>query len=377
MERGVSDQEIDPSDPRPVVIFVEGVDLSISQQNPARDALAYVIEHDHCCRIILFGYVHGLTESHFEPLQQLNSKVLAAIIKQDEYGDDHIRYAAFIRQAVNPNLPVVFIPERKADNIISPVDSNCFIYHHDDQNLLKLIAGLRANYQSQENIALTVSQLSEAYHALHSESLGTPNHREQNLIQALRIRLSPSEVRHTEFEDVLDAKLPPIDKPPNAQFQRELNKIRTLTPEEHFKFEDDLLFAEGYKRQPDGGLLRIRTGLGNTVAGFAADPHTLQQLITCNFAEHYLAGEYLTHKLGHIESLRRGESFHRLPQEIMNQIGGRIITGLLLLKIPGYSTPILRLQTTRADPTSLRKIAHRVIESGLYIPVDDQGKLIE
>lgn len=380
MERISPDNlELDQSIRKPVVIFVEGEgDKLTGLRNFDRDALIYVLENDLRCHVVLFEDTYAVTHSCRPAVQQLRQKpIITAIIVQDYFRDHHFSCSATLRNTLNPLLPVIFIPNPGSDDPISPPDSNSFVFKHDDPELLQLLTNLLDYYNYQDVISSEVDNLIYAYQALHADSLGTPVYKEQAVIQALRIKLSPSEIVSTEYEEALNSELPPIKHLPDINFQKDLDRIRGLSSEDRDLFNNELLLAENYQRSPGGGLLRVRVELGNKVAGFAIDPLSLEQLVTNRKGEHYYAGHILSRKLGYVGCLRQGISYQQLSNTDRNLIEDRIITGLLFFDISGYSTPIALLKTYDVDPQSLLKVARHFIARNQCIPVDHEGRLIE
>jgi hypothetical protein len=218
-------------------------------------------------------------------------------------------------------------------------------------------------------------QLENAYKVnyLNGDSefmLGTPDPNTQVVFEALRLRLLPISFVKEEFGDTIPRRKRSFVTIGASEYEKEVQKIQSLTESERKEFSDDMLRARGMTPCETGGVFCNGVGQGKNASGFAIDWLTLQNVITDRFGEHQLAKCYLLNKLVRIESMRTGNHGHHDLKMVCVR---RILSGLILEKVNGFSIPIACMWREDADDEQCQKVAKHILHERRFIPVMSDG----
>ena len=155
-------------------------------------------------------------------------------------------------------------------------------------------------------------------------------------------------------------------------YEQEVQKIRSMTDAERKEFNDDMTRARGMIPCETGGVFCTGVGQGENAWGFAIDHLTLQSHVTDRFGEHQLAKYWLLERLKRIECMRTGDSLID-EEKIEYPCARRIIDGLILQKVNGFTTPIAYLFCDGDGPDECRRVADFILKERRFIPVSPYG----
>ncbi|MDO8590522.1 MAG: hypothetical protein Q7R65_00930 [bacterium] len=350
---------------------------------------------EHCgCEVILYDndYYFDEERGRLKKLVDSNSLILV-IAKQERYSEQHKEIVAKVRDGFSKTLPIVVIPDGFGDERFNgdPADPLVYVYDHTDAELVTLVNRLVAEWkpplnwlgaETPEDQAILLQQLENAYrkHYLDDDSdrmLGSPDHNHQVVAEALRIRLLPSSLIKAEFDDTIERKVRVFVTAQTSVYEKELERIRTMTEDERKEFDHRLMRARGYEPAEGGGVFVTRATCGNGVNGFAIDPVTLENLTTHRFGEHHLAKDMLARRIERIEALRNRKNCYELSEDDERKCHWRLMSGLIFSEIDGFTTPILCLYREDVDDEGVKKVASFLRKEMMFIPVTPDGQLIE
>lgn len=379
---------------KPTIAYIESDHNGYSDDNPDRGALSYFLR-EHCgCEVILYDndYYFDEERGRLKKLVDSNSLILV-IAKQERYSEQHKEIVAKVRDGFSKTLPIVVIPDGFGDERFNgdPADPLVYVYDHTDAELVTLVNRLVAEWkpplnwlgaETPEDQAILLQQLENAYrkHYLDDDSdrmLGSPDHNHQVVAEALRIRLLPSSLIKAEFDDTIERKVRVFVTAQTSVYEKELERIRTMTEDERKEFDHRLMRARGYEPAEGGGVFVTRATCGNGVNGFAIDPVTLENLTTHRFGEHHLAKDMLARRIERIEALRNRKNCYELSEDDERKCHWRLMSGLIFSEIDGFTTPILCLYREDVDDEGVKKVASFLRKEMMFIPVTPDGQLIE
>ncbi|MFA6273593.1 MAG: hypothetical protein WC662_00330 [Candidatus Paceibacterota bacterium] len=216
--------------------------------------------------------------------------------------------------------------------------------------------------ETKRDQAIIMVQLRKAYQNNYlleneEEMLGIPDFNGQIVAEALRIHLLSDPILvKAEFDDAIkgeEEKQVPI---PLSVYEQETKKLQSMTKEEIYSLETLMLREEGYERDRGSScLIKIDT-CSNNIKGFAIDTQSFVTLTTSDYGMHYYASEELAWKI------YQWSSHHN------------IVGGLIVHKVGGFTTPILRLfnhpLATSCSEEQSKAIAEFIKKEGKYLLVD-------
>lgn len=201
--------------------------------------------------------------------------------------------------------------------------------------------------------------------------------------QAMRLRLTPSELLKRDWDEQLKPRKPISEQIRVGQelIDAAIKKIRAFDEAEQKSFEDELLYAEGYARHPSGRVIVIRgIGRGQNILGFAIDTTTLESIEVNEFGLHEMAGQWLRDRIETIELMRLGRS---LTEEEDLGLHRRIIRGTVIYGVDGFKSPICvlccknPLEGTNLNKVEKSALAQHIITHCRMVPLDQEHHLIK
>jgi len=379
---------------KPIIVYIESDGKCFSDDNPDRGALSYFLR-EHCgCEVILYNndYYFDEERDRLKKLVDSNSLILV-IIKQEMYSDQHKEIIAKVRDGFSKTLTVVVIPDGFGDERFNgdPADPLVYIYDHTDAELVTLVNRLVSEWkpplnwlgaETPEDQAILLQQLENAYRKYYLDDdsdrmFGSPDYNHQVVAEALRIRLLPSSLIKAEFDDTIERKVRVFVTAQTSVYEKESERIRTMTEDECKEFGHCLMRARGYEPIESGGVYVTSFSRGANVNGFAIDPVTLENLTTHRFGEHHLAKDMLARRIKSIEELRSRKNYYGLGVDDEHKCHWRLMSGLIFLEIDGFTTPILCLYRNNTDDEGVKKVVSFLRKERKYIPVTPDGQLIE
>ena len=201
--------------------------------------------------------------------------------------------------------------------------------------------------------------------------------------QAMRLRLTPSELLRRDWDQQLKPRQPISEKVQvdSKLIKAAIKKIGAFDEAEQKSFEDALLHAEGYMRDPSGGVRVIRgTGRGQNISGFAIDLVTLESIEVNEFGLHQMVPQWLRDRIETIETMRLGRS---LTEQEDLDLHRRIIRGTVMYGVDGFKSPICvlccknPLNGTDLNEIEQARLAQHLITHCRMVPLDQEYHLIK
>jgi hypothetical protein len=179
------------------------------------------------------------------------------------------------------------------------------------------------------------------------------------VLQALRIRWTPSELLASTFESRLPAVVRERPTDPSA-YEAEAQRVLALDQSGQDQLLREILDANG----EDWAGSR-----GTDVSGFAIHVPSMQSLETHQYARHRMAGMFLRSAINTVERLKGRRD------------DGWIMKGLTYHRVPGLSTPVVVLEATdeagyrqrTVPPEVWLQVRDHILAEKRYIPILQGG----
>lgn len=376
---------------KPIIAYIEdkeseGTRLGMSIGNPKREALSYLLRQDYGCEVI--NYDNNLDlEASLPNLKRYFSfgQLILVIIRQESSGLEHQRALDLIRQDLSTQLPIIVIPVADEEKRFQKTnDKNVYSFFHEDKRIGHLVRKLKNKWrgpldwlgaETKEDQGLLYDRLKKAYeeHYLNDDILGIPDHNHMIVAEALRLKCLPISHVKAEFDDTIENlsffNLP--SKP--SDYLNEVERIKQMSPEEKENFFISVMKERGYQKSGNSWLV-TRSSCGPLVNGFAIDPITSETLVTTQSGMHHQAGHFLSLRIDKIEELRDPDREYVLNSA--KYCKGRLITGLIFLKVLDFKTPILMLNHEEEYIRNLPNVMSFISNQPDFIIIDCGGNLL-
>ncbi len=389
---------------KPIVIYAEKDNDSISYTNPDREALIYFLEKECGVLVKIFNHPTDVIEEFGQLKKYFDAKQVAlVIIKQletyDQYPEinhEHTELVEYIRTRVSINIPVVMlwhdIFRKGAEEKM--YDEKVFCCFHTDPELVSYIKKTLSicrpsrGWLGAETIAeqsIISRQLQEAYHFNYLKNddekmLGTPDFNHQLVAEALRIKLLPTELIKIEFDDTLTISTPSFTAVTNDEYEKAIKKCYKLSATEKNSLVIALRKEEGWERDEQGGETLIHTGCTAKVTAFAIDPVTMEYTTIHGAGTHSLmAIQKLARKIESIEALLKRKSRYEFTLEESGECKQRILGGLIFSDICDWlKIPLIQFSMIdECPPKDFSKVIRFIKKEKMFIPIDHKGNVIE
>ncbi len=329
--------------------------------NYDRDALIYFISLKFFCEINLIPRLDSDSQQEVEELCFIfkQRRLATALILQDRYGDDrHEVTAKILKNRLSMEFPILFVKNGMADYDLGKLG-----YFYDDPALIKAIETILSSFRPSTNYfgvetkresVFIQQQLEKAYRINYRDSMAPSN--DFIVLEAIRLRLLPSELIKKEFDNVLIGILenPTID---NLTLEKERESIKHL-------LEDPEKLMSLLESSADS------VSRGYEIAGFAIDPITLQYSYFSGFGKHRLTTIDLVDRLSRFY-LMIGNSFID-----DYELQSRFIEGEIFFQVPGFKTPIMRFYG-RNKKEDVEKVVRHLSAKEKYIFIDVDHNLLQ
>ena len=392
---------------KPIVVYIEsdhGSGISGGDNHEKRGMLNVLLNTFHF-EVRDYSYDDYFYNKMNEFIQLYNNGWLACIIvKQGEYDDDEVKLVKKVRRKLSKTIPIIVLETHRRHSFSDedgenfeelPVDDNILLTDYYKPALLAKLRKIAKSWRPKfpdffgadtpAEQAILVKQLAHSYAAsfdAEDACFDCPkDHNSQTVLQALRLRQLPPEFVKETFDDTLKSmpvkefSQKSVDK---QTYQSELEKIRSLSPEERKTLDDSIQINRGYIPYADGGVRVVSASCGGNVNGFAIDTITLEFATTRGFGEHHLVDSFLAQRLGAIEGIQNSDWKKSLGAFRNYDLKHRMITGLIHFDIDGYTTPLVVLyEYNYHDPVNVNRVLRRIFELRRWIPLDYEANLIE
>ena len=371
----------------PVILYIESRYGESHGENSDREALSFFLKNDCGCDVHLYDYLQDFQQDKNNVSKLLTGGwVILVILKQHSYMEkEHLEGIEFIRTSLSRELPIVILPDWHEGRFEPSAETpNVFAYSHESPELSKLVSDMKLVWrkpddafgvESDKERDLLCRHLENAYKVNYLDGdnemmLGTPDPNTQVVLEALRLRLLPVSFVKEEFDDTLPRRKQKFDAIDVNAYEQEISRIRSLSEADRKELSDDMLRARGMTPCETGGVFCNGVGQGDNAWGYAIDWQTLQNVITDRFGEHQLAKHYLLEKLVRLEMMRSRGSRH---DDAEYACARRMLFGLILQKVNGYSLPIACMWSEGADEDRCRRVAEHILKERRFIPVTPDG----
>ncbi|KKU81153.1 MAG: hypothetical protein UY09_C0045G0013 [Parcubacteria group bacterium GW2011_GWA2_47_8] len=368
--------------------------------HPQGKAWEYLLQKDYQCEVVILESEWDIRENarQIKKIKQLGCLLLVLVQKDHSpYPDseEHHRECfenviRIFRRTIDEITPVYGIVDREypGQTLIKDLPNIQLFTGRESEvfaAIRKQLSGFRITPQSPEvhrnpfgaetleDVALTMNHLEIAYQQTHTEDemLAIPCSNEAIALQAIRMRIIPSEFFSDEFDKTL--RLPPSkEEIDQAQLLQEFDKLRQYSLKDREKLKDALLQSTGRVRSERDGILATRATLGDHISGFAIDPLTLLYYETRGFGAHQIAASQLSDQLFWIEELRARPGI----SDISWYHNPRIIQGMIYREINDFQTPILQLFLKKRS-VNFEKLTFFIMEKLHYLVIDEDTKTLD